>query len=44
MLTYLHLAGEDLENLESLAAEGVNVAARDLPDAHRVSLDTLLGL
>ncbi len=43
VLPYLHLAAEDLEHLEGLAAEGVQVTARDLPDAHRVSLDTLLG-
>ena len=43
VLTYLHLTPQDLEHLESLAAEGVEVTARDLPDAHRVTLQTLLG-
>lgn len=42
VLTYLHLTAEDRAALRSLADEGVEVSARDLPDAHRVSLDTLL--
>ncbi len=42
LLTYLHLTVEDEDNLVHLAAEGVEVSARDLPDAHRVPLETLL--
>ena len=42
LLTYLHLTVEDEDNLVGLAAEGVEVSARDLPDAHRVPLETLL--
>jgi D-glucosaminate PTS system EIIB component len=42
VLTYLHLTQEDVGDLESLANLGANVTARDLPDAPRVSLTTLL--
>lgn len=42
LLTYLHLTPEDIDYLVNLASEGVEVSARDLPDAHRVSLKTLL--
>jgi len=42
LLTYLHLTAEDEEHLVNLAATGVDVGARDLPDAHRVPLKTLL--
>ena len=42
LLTYLHLTPVDVEQLVSLAAGGVKVSARDLPDAHRVPLETLL--
>ena len=42
LLTYLHLTAEDEEHLVNLAAEGVEVSARDLPDAHRVPLETLM--
>ncbi len=42
LLTYLHLTPEDVDHLVSLAAEGVDVSARDLPDAHRVPLETLM--
>jgi len=41
VLTYLHLNDEDREGLEALAASGVKVSARDLPDAHKVTLETL---
>ena len=42
LLTYLHLTAEDEDLLVKLAAEGVEVSAHDLPDAHRVPLETLL--
>ncbi len=42
LLTYLHLTAEDEDHLVKLAAEGVEVSAHDLPDAHRVPLETLL--
>ena len=42
LLTYLHLTPEDVDHLVNLAAGGVEVSARDLPDSHRVPLDTLL--
>ncbi len=42
LLTYLHLTEEDVEDLEALAGEGVEVSARDLPDAHRVTLESLV--
>jgi len=41
VLTYLHLSDEDVDNLEAMAAAGVDVSARDLPDAHKVHLETL---
>jgi len=41
VLTYLHLNADDLRDLEAIAAAGVDVTARDLPDAHKVSLETL---
>jgi mannose/fructose/N-acetylgalactosamine-specific phosphotransferase system component IIB len=43
VLTYLHLAPEDRDDLQALAAEGVKISARDLPDAHKVSLQALVG-
>jgi PTS system mannose-specific IIB component/fructoselysine and glucoselysine-specific PTS system IIB component len=43
VLTYLHLTTEDRDDLEALAAEGVEISAQDLPDAHRVTLEALLG-
>lgn len=43
VLTYLHLAPEDRDDLMALAAEGVKISARDLPDAHKVSLEALVG-
>lgn len=42
VLTYLHLAPEDRDDLGALAAEGVTVSARDLPDAHKVPLEALV--
>ncbi len=42
VLPYLHLTEEDRSDLRAMAAAGVEIAARDLPDAHRVTLDTLL--
>lgn len=42
VLTYLHLTEADLDDLRAMAAEGVKISARDLPDTHRVSLETLL--
>ena len=42
LLTFLHLTPEDVDHLVHLAAEGAEVSARELPDAHRVSLETLL--
>jgi len=42
VLTYLHLTDQDIDDLRTLADLGANVSARDLPDAPRVSLSTLL--
>ena len=41
VLTYLHLSREDLEDLDAIHATGVDVTARDLPDTHKVTLETL---
>jgi PTS system mannose-specific IIB component/fructoselysine and glucoselysine-specific PTS system IIB component len=41
VLTYLHLSDADVEDLEAMAEAGVRVSARDLPDAHKVPLETL---
>lgn len=44
VLSYLHLTAEDRDGLSALAEEeGVEVSARDLPDAHKVSLRSLMG-
>ena len=43
VLSYLHLTAADRADLSALAEEGVDVSARDLPDAHKVSLSALLG-
>lgn len=43
VLSYLHLTASDREDLATLAEEGVDVSARDLPDAHKVPLSALLG-
>ncbi len=40
-LTYVHLTKKELEDLVAIAASGVDVAARDLPEAPRVELDLL---
>ncbi len=40
-LTYVHLTEEEMRDLEAIAAAGVDVSARDLPDAPRVDLDLL---
>ena len=41
VLTYLHLSDADRDDLEALAAAGVSISARDLPDSHKVTLETL---
>ena len=43
VLTYLHLTPEDRDDLSALSAGGVKISARDLPDAHKVSLEALVG-
>lgn len=44
VLSYLHLAPDDRQALVVLEEEeGVEITARDLPDAHKVSLRSLLG-
>ena len=43
VLTYLHLSDQDRNDLRALADSGAAISARDLPDAHKVSLATLLG-
>ena len=40
---YIHLDGDDRDALRALAAQGVEVSGRDLPDAVRVPLDQMLG-
>jgi len=42
VLRYLHLTEEDRRDLQAMADEGVDISARDLPDAPRVSISTLL--
>jgi mannose/fructose/N-acetylgalactosamine-specific phosphotransferase system component IIB len=42
VLSYLHLTDEDRNDLRAIAEEGGEVSARDLPDAQRVNLETLL--
>lgn len=42
VLTYLHLTDQDFEDLRDLAAVGVEVVARDLPDTHSVALPAIL--
>ncbi|MFQ5536917.1 MAG: PTS system mannose/fructose/N-acetylgalactosamine-transporter subunit IIB [Gemmatimonadota bacterium] len=42
VLPYLFLTEHDREELRHLAEEGAEISARDLPDAHRVSLKQLL--
>ncbi len=43
VLTYLHLTPEDRQDLRALGEEGAIVTAQELPDSHRVDLQTLLG-
>ena len=43
VLGYLHLSPQDVEDLTQLARDGVEVSARDVPDAPDVPLATLLG-
>jgi len=44
VLSYLHLTAADRDALRALEDdEGVEVSARDLPDAHKVPLKSLLG-
>lgn len=43
VLRYLHLTEDDRRALKTMADEGVEVTARDLPDAPKVRLATLLG-
>ncbi|MGB1779023.1 MAG: PTS sugar transporter subunit IIB [Longimicrobiales bacterium] len=42
VLDYLHLTADDREDLGALAAQGVEVFARDLPEAPSVDVDTVL--
>ena len=42
VLPYLYMSESDLDDLRTIAASGVEVSARDLPDAARVPLSTLL--
>lgn len=42
VLTYLHLTEQDRVDLRAIAAAGIHVSARDLPDAPRVPLESLL--
>jgi len=39
----VHVSDAERRDLEAIADAGVEVAARDLPDAHSVSLSSLLG-
>lgn len=43
ILPYLYLSGEDRERLRRVAAQGVSIAARDLPASRAVPLDELIG-
>lgn len=44
VLTYLHLAPSDVEDVRRIMHEGIRVQARDLPDAPRVDLANALDL
>lgn len=44
VLTYVHLAPSEVEDLRGLVDAGVRVQARDLPDAPKVDLSAELGL
>jgi mannose/fructose/N-acetylgalactosamine-specific phosphotransferase system component IIB len=41
LLEYVHVSEDEKRDLEAMAAAGVEVVARDLPDAHRVSFGAL---
>jgi mannose/fructose/N-acetylgalactosamine-specific phosphotransferase system component IIB len=41
ILEYVHLTEGEMKDLEAMADAGVEILARDLPDAHRVSLGAL---
>lgn len=43
LLSYVHLSEKERSDLTALADAGVDVSARDLPDAHKVPLSSLLG-
>ena len=43
VLPYLHLTADERSTLRGMAAEGVEVSARDLPGSRRVSVDELAG-
>jgi len=43
VITYLHLTEADRADLVAMADAKAEVTARDLPDAHRVKLATILG-
>lgn len=42
VLTYLHLSDDDVRDLKAMIESGVDVSARDLPDAHKVTLDQIV--
>jgi PTS system mannose-specific IIB component/fructoselysine and glucoselysine-specific PTS system IIB component len=42
VLTYLHLSPAEIDELRALVAEGARVFARELPDSHRVPVESLL--
>ena len=42
-VSYVYLGSAEEEGLQALAAEGVEVSARDLPGSRAVALETLLG-
>jgi len=41
VLEYVHLNQDEMSDLEAMAEAGVEIVARDLPDAHRVSFGAL---
>lgn len=44
VLSYVHLAPGDREDIQAMLDAGARVQARDLPDAHKVNLAEQLGL
>lgn len=42
VLTYVHVTDQEKRDLEAIAGTGAEVSARELPDSHRVSLETLV--